>query len=1267
MSTNENDPFQTEIQRPEAKAASSQLMPGTIGRYKLLQKIAEGGMGAVYMAEQRDPVTRRVALKLIKSGSDSKQVIARFEAERQALAMMDHPNIARIFDAGATPEGLPFFVMELVKGIPLTEYCDRHQLSVEERIKLFVPVCRAVQHAHTKGIIHRDLKPSNVLVARYDTVPIAKVIDFGLAKATNNQSMLTDKTMYTKFGQVVGTLQYMSPEQAEMNQLDVDTRTDIYSLGVMLYELLTGSPPLDRTRLSDKALLKILEIIRDEEPPKPSTRLSESSVSIAELSEQRRISPTQLRKVLRSDLDWIVMKSLEKDRDRRYSNASDFADELTLYLNGEESTVRPPSFGYRLRKTARKHRKSLAAISMAFVLLASGLVGTGVMWLRALAESQRANQEADEKDLARKDELRARLQVEDQRDQVSLALDRAVKAQDEANIAFAKSSVLLAQARWSSNRTTEAMHVLNSVPQSHRNIEWHLTKSQFDADGVHCVGHTSGVVDVDISPDGTRVASCGNDKTIRIFDIENGEQLGVISEHHDVVTAVSFIDGNQLVSASKDGSIRIWDASTLRQTKVLYDSSMGYDESNLAFVDMDVSGNLKTVAALAADGSIFAWSDFSGKPLVRTKKTEASQIRISPDGNRIFAISRSGRFDLPGSLSSLEAGRDDDFFLGEPGLLVFDLVDSSFELLKWEQEDFQPKTLDISPSGDFVAIGGSHVSEFGNNRKTSLIITGNIETGKMIERKAFSNNSSEVTSIRFTPDGFDLIVGNADGTTEMLNPSRNSFEGVLSRQDGRVNDLAIAPEGLTFVGCSDSNTIKISGINLVAGVVPVWQGTVGNCTLSLVNNQLAFSALDDSLLLNLEDYSLKTFDVDLSGVASWNRLSPSGKHLASWSNGVHVNETGLLNWLSHIKRNGAQKSELVLVNTTSDKVTKLKFKCRISDARFSPDEKRVLVGDVNGRISLWNVADKELLFSTPATDTPISCVAFSNSNDVVAAGSADNAILLAHNLDDTPSRLEGHAGRITSLCFGKEPKDLISADDVGNIFLWDTVSRLPVKKLIGHNGAVTSVAVTKDGTRVISSGIDRTIRVWELATAAELLTIPCKYPAFDVHVSEQGDGIIWREALEYYVSVDLGFLGDSGFEIGIVQSLNFNGSIDKLKTGQDPMLVSHDFLQHYDFWMYHKEQHRQDSFLLAFHYAWMIEMIRGDSKKAKLFQTWQRDDAKNILFEDIFPSRSSSLLSSEYDDLCAEFRKAVEDLNQKDNVVLPPIVERAMELIDETK
>ena len=378
-----------------------------IGRYKLLQQIGEGGCGVVYMAEQEEPVRRRAALKVIKLGMDTKSVIARFEAERQALAMMDHPNIAKVLDAGATETGRPFFVMELVRGIKITDYCDQNKLSTQERLGLFMQVCNAIQHAHQKGIIHRDIKPSNILVTLHDGKPVPKVIDFGIAKAT--QGRLTDQTLFTAFEQFIGTPAYMSPEQAEMSGLDIDTRSDIYALGVLLYELLTGRTPFDPKELLQSGLDELRRTIREKEPARPSTKLGTLlAADLTAVAQRRQSDAPRLIHLLSGDLDWIVMKSLEKDRTRRYETANGLAMDIQRYLTNEPIIARPPSTIYRFQKLVRRNKTIVAAVGAGVAALVIGLVLSFYLFIQERAALKReVAAEQAEKQLREQAEQRA--------------------------------------------------------------------------------------------------------------------------------------------------------------------------------------------------------------------------------------------------------------------------------------------------------------------------------------------------------------------------------------------------------------------------------------------------------------------------------------------------------------------------------------------------------------------------------------------------------------------------------------------------------------------------------------------------------------------------------------------------------------------------------------------------------------------------------------------------------------------------------------------
>jgi serine/threonine protein kinase/tetratricopeptide (TPR) repeat protein len=413
-----------------ADAPSLSERPGTaIGPYKLLEQIGEGGFGVVFMAEQTQPLRRLVALKVLKPGMDTRQVVARFEAERQALALMDHPHIARVLDGGVTASGRPFFVMELVKGVPITTFCDQNRLSVRARLDLFVHVCQAVQHSHHKGVIHRDIKPSNVLVTLHDGVPVVKVIDFGIAKASGVQ--LTEKTLFTHFAQMIGTPLYMSPEQAQLSGLDVDTRSDIYSLGVLLYELLTGTTPFDKERLRTAGYDELRRIIREEEPPRPSTRLSTIGQVASTVSVNRGSDPKRLSQLVRGELDWIVMKCLEKERGRRYETAAGLALDVQRYLADEPVQACPPRVSYRLKKFVRRNKRPVLAASVFVVLLVGGIVGTTVGLVRAVSERNQKDQALRDVVDERNEKVKALRQAVDERNEKAKALRQAVDERNE--------------------------------------------------------------------------------------------------------------------------------------------------------------------------------------------------------------------------------------------------------------------------------------------------------------------------------------------------------------------------------------------------------------------------------------------------------------------------------------------------------------------------------------------------------------------------------------------------------------------------------------------------------------------------------------------------------------------------------------------------------------------------------------------------------------------------------------------------------------------
>src|SRR5262245_42594310 len=504
-----------------------------IGRYKLLEALGEGGFGSVWLAEQKEPVRRKVALKVIKLGMDTRSVVARFEAERQALALMDHPNIAKVLDAGTTVGERPYFVMELVRGIPITKFCDENKLATHERLDLFIKVCHAIQHAHQKGIIHRDLKPSNVLVTLHDGVPVPKVIDFGIAKAT--QQELTDKTIHTQFQQFIGTPAYVSPEQAEMSGLDIDTRSDIYSLGVLLYELLTGVTPFNAQTLMQSGLDEMRRIIREDEPKRPSTRLSALGMAEATaLATHRREKLPALVHLVRGDIDWIVMKCLEKDRTRRYETANGLAADLTRHLANEPVMARPPSASYRLQKAWRRNKLAYTSAAAVVLALVVGLSLASMGLLQAVKQRNRAEVQRLNADHAREQAVRARAQAEQARTDEAAARKRAdealareTKLRQEGEARVYASDIFQAQQALSRNNYGRARELLDRhYPQpgqtNRPGWEWRYLWRQARGDHLFTVSQKTGsVISLSPSPDGKLLAVVRRGAGLSVVDISN--------------------------------------------------------------------------------------------------------------------------------------------------------------------------------------------------------------------------------------------------------------------------------------------------------------------------------------------------------------------------------------------------------------------------------------------------------------------------------------------------------------------------------------------------------------------------------------------------------------------------------------------------------------------------------------------------------------------------------------------------------------------------
>ena len=999
----------------------------TIGRYKLLQQIGEGGMGTVWMAEQEQPVRRRVALKLIRGAIADKDIIGRFEAERQALAMMDHQNIARVLDAGTTDDGSPYFVMELVKGISITKYCDDNKLSVAERLELFVPVCKAVQHAHQKGVIHRDLKPSNVLVALYDGQPVPKVIDFGLAKAMDHTQKLTDKTVFTEFGKIVGTVQYMSPEQAEMNQWAVDTRTDIYSLGVILYELLTGSTPLDKKTVGRNALLQVLELIREKEPQRPSDRLSSSGDEITGISEQRKIAPSKLQQVLRGELDWVVMKALEKDRNRRYESADGFAADISRYLEGDVVTARPPSAGYRIRKYVRRNKSAVVSVASIFTLLVLAVIGTSWGMFRA-------------NDLAGKLEIKAAeasLETLNAREAESVAKDERAKTQlalEETEKTLARSNFYLADARWNENRAGEALAFLEMIPEKYRNFEWYFSRRQFLGSYITCYGHTSIVWSVAFSPDGTRIASGSGrqDCTIKIWDAKTGIELKTLGGHDDGVESVAFSsDGSQIVSGSHNGTLKVWDVDSGSELKALTGHSGGV--TSVAF-----SPDGTQVVSGSDDKTLKLWDAQTGNNLkTLTGHTQrATSVAFSPDGNQIV----SGSFDKTIKLWDVQTGNELKTLIGHN-----DRINS----------------VAFSPDGTRLVSGSSD----------GILRLWVVQTGSAL--RTLKGHDVNISSVAFSPDGTRIVSGSHDRTIKLWDAQTGSELKTLAGHNHEVSGVAFSPDSSCIVSGSFDSTLKLWDVQ--AGSKPktltVHTKSVCDVAFSPDDTRIVSSSLDGTLRLwdvktGNELKSMKGHKQAVTSVA----FSPDGTHVVSGS--------------------GDKTLKLWDTQTGNELKTLTGHSDRVTSVAFSPDGTYIVSGSEDKTLKLWDVQTGIELKTLTGHTSQVLCVAFSADGTRIVSGSFDWKIKLWDaRTGSSLKTLLGHIYTVNSLAFSPDGKRIVSGSGDSTVKIWDAQTGGELKTLTGHDTSVLSVAYSPDGTRIISSSFDKKIKLWDAESGSELKTL----------------------------------------------------------------------------------------------------------------------------------------------------------------------------------